>query len=275
MRRFALFGLVLFANATYTSADEKLKGIACRSVHLTYKTPVASALYAEVEVEESARGTYFMVCGWSKGYFGIQELANGKKLLLFSVWDPTSGDDPKTVLDSNRVKMLYKDPEVRVQRFGNEGTGGQSFYDYDWKAGETYRFMVKAKAEGSLRTEYAAWFFHPERKEWMQLVSFSTLTKDRLKGCYSFIEDFRRNKISSTKTRIAEFGGGWMHGLDGQWHELAKARFTGDRNPVLNIDSGIAGGRFFLKTGGEIANEGTKLNATMERPATKGPPEAP
>jgi len=26
-----------------------------------------------------------MVCGWSKGYFGIQELANGKKLILFVV----------------------------------------------------------------------------------------------------------------------------------------------------------------------------------------------
>jgi hypothetical protein len=34
MRRFALLGLVLFAIAMRTSADEKLEGIACRSVHL-------------------------------------------------------------------------------------------------------------------------------------------------------------------------------------------------------------------------------------------------
>jgi hypothetical protein len=135
---------------------------------------------------------------------------------------------------------------------------------------------VKAKGDGPNRTEFAGWFWHPEKKEWMHLVSFSTPTKDRLKGCYSFVEDFRRNKISATKTRIAEFGGGWVHGTDGEWHELTKARFTGDKNPVVNIDSGLAQGRFFLKTGGDIANVGTQLNASMTRPASGAmPPELP
>ena len=271
----ALIALAAAMSASGVRADERLEGIACRSVHLGYPAPEGDAFLNEVTVEKSAEGTYFCVCGFSKGYYGIQELANGKKLLIFSVWDPTGQQDPKKVKEEDRVKMTYKDPAVRVGRFGNEGTGGQSFYDYDWKVGETYRFLVKAKAEGSVRTEYAAWFFHPERAEWMHLVSFSTLTKDRLKGCYSFIEDFRRNKISATKMRVADFAGGWVHGVDGQWHELTKARFTGDRNPVVNIDSGIVGGRFFLKTGGDITNVGTKLNATMERPAAKGPPEIP
>src|SRR5262249_32622552 len=123
--------------------------------------------------------------------------------------------------------------------------------------------------------EFAGWFYHPERKEWVHLISFSTLTKSRLKGYYSFVEDFRRNKISATKTRTAEFGNGWIHGTDGKWHELTKAKFTGDRNPVLNIDAGLSAGRFFLKTGGDIANMGTKLNASMDRPATKRLPDVP
>jgi hypothetical protein len=276
MNRFRLsLGIVFLLIGSFVVADERLEGIACRSVHLQYPASEGDAFLSEVKVEKSAEGTYFCVCGFSKGYYGIQELGNGKKLLIFSVWDPTGQQDPKKVKEEDRVKMTHKDPAVRVGRFGNEGTGGQSFYDYDWKVGETYRFMVKAKPDGPARTEYAAWFYHPERKEWMHLVSFSTLTKDRLRGYYSFIEDFRRNKVSATKTRIAEFGGGWVHGLDGQWHELAKARFTGDKNPVVNIDSGVVGERFFLKTGGDIANEGTKLNATMERPSGKGPPTIP
>jgi Domain of unknown function (DUF3472)/Domain of unknown function (DUF5077) len=270
-----VFCLAVLAITTGARADEKLKDVACRSVHLHYPASEGDAFFNEVKVEKSAEGTYFCVCGFNKGYYGIQELANGKKLLIFSVWDPGSQNDPKKVKEDDRVKLTHKDPAVRVGRFGNEGTGGQSFLDYDWKIGETYKFLVKAKAEGPNRTEFAGWFYHPEKKEWMHLVSFSTLTKDRLKGYYSFVEDFRRNKISATKTRVAEFGGGWVHGTDGEWHELTKARFTGDSNPVVNIDAGLVDGRFFLKTGGDIANMGTKLNASMTRSASKGPPELP
>src|SRR5262249_46367966 len=57
------------ALAALSAADEKLKGIACRSVHLGYPAPEGTAFYNEVTVEASAPGTYFMVCGWSKGYF--------------------------------------------------------------------------------------------------------------------------------------------------------------------------------------------------------------
>ena len=93
-----------------------------------------------------------MACGWGKGYFGIQELGNGKKLVLFSVWDPSSGEDPAKVSAEKRVKMQHKDKDVRVGRFGNEGTGGQAFFDFDWKAKQTYRFLVTAKADGPDRT---------------------------------------------------------------------------------------------------------------------------
>lgn len=256
-------------------ADERLKGIACRSVHLQYPGPESVAFYNEISVQKSAEGTYFAVCGFSKGYYGIQELANGKKLLIFSVWDPGSQNDPKAVKDDDRVKLLHKDKDTRVGRFGNEGTGGQSFYDYDWKIGETYRFLVKADADGPNRTAFAGWFFRPDRKEWVHLVTFSTLTKDRLKGYYSFVEDFRRNKISATKTRAATFGDGWVRLADGRWESLAKARFTADANPVTNIDARLVGERFALFTGGEIGNDGTKLRETMTRPAGKTPPNIP
>ena len=247
-------------------ADEKLKGIACRSVHLGYPAPAGTAFYNEATIEKSADGTYFMAAGFRHGYFGIQELANGKKLVLFSVWDPTSGDDPSKVDESKRVKTLHKGDGVRVGRFGGEGTGGQSFFDYDWKVGETYRFLVTAKPDGTDRTAYSGFFYLNDKKEWKHLVTFSTLTKGTLlEGYYSFVEDFRRNKVSTTKTRKATFGNGWVKTTKGDWVELAKARFTADANPVLNIDAGSQDGKFFLATGGDIENKTTKLRATMER----------
>lgn len=279
--RFFLCATALVVLVTVSApADEKLNGIACRSVHLGYPGPEGVAFYTEMTVEKSAEGTYFMAAGWSKGYFGIQELANGKKLVLFSVWDPTAGNDPKQVDESKRVRMLHKDDAVRVQRFGGEGTGGQSFYDYDWKIGATYRFLVAAKPDGDLRTAYRGYFYVAEKNEWKHLVTFSTITNGTLlKGYYSFVEDFRRNKVSTTKERRARFGNGWVKPAKGDWSPLDKARFTADANPVLNIDAGAVNGRYFLATGGDISNETTKLRDTItrdkEQPATKWPTDLP
>ena len=257
-------GALLLLCAAGAGADEKLKGIACRSVHLGYPAPVGVAFYNEVSIEQSAPGTYFMVCGWSKGYFGMQELANGKKLILFSVWDPGNQDDPKSVKDELRVKLLHQGDGVRIGRFGGEGTGGQSFFDYDWKAGETYRFLVTARAVEK-RSEYSGYFFVPEKNEWKHLVTFSTPTGGTLlNGCYSFVEDFKRDKVSTTKPRRAKFGNGWLQTVDGPWQAITKAKFTADANPVTNIDAGIDKDWFFLSTGGEIENKTVKLWQAME-----------
>ncbi len=260
---FALALIPLALALPWTAADEKLKDIACRSVHLRYPAPEGTAFYNEVTVDTSAPGTYFMVCGWNKGYYGIQELGNGKKLLLFSVWD-SGQNDPKKVADDQQVKLLHKDEKVRIGRFGGEGTGGQSFLDYDWTNGQTYRFLVTATPNNQ-RTEYAGYFYVPEEKAWKHLVTFSTITGGKyLSGYYSFVEDFRRDKVSTTKVRKAHFGNGWVQAKDGKWQSLRKAQFTADSNPVMNIDAGLDVDRFFLATGGDTKNAGTKLNDAME-----------
>ncbi len=156
---------------------KKLLGIACRSVHLGYPSQDPVAFCNEITVRESAPGTYFMVCGWSRGYFGIQELANGKKLILFSVWD-SAENDPNATREADRVTTFGPAEGVRVKRFGHEGSGGQSFYDYDWKIGETYRFCVSCEPNGP-RTAYSGWFFHPEKQTWIRLMTFATLTPNR------------------------------------------------------------------------------------------------
>ena len=63
----------------------------------------------------------------------------------------------------------------------------------------------------------------------------------------------------------------------GEWVSLEKARFTADSNPVLNIDAGTDGPRFFLATGGSTENTTTKLRETIRRKAgdTKPPTDLP
>lgn len=268
MRR--AFALLCFTVLTSPApADEKLKDIACRSVHFRYPAEPGTEFYNEVTVRTSAKGTYFCVCGFGQGYFGLQELASGRKLLIFSVWEPGDQNDPNQVREEDRVKLLHRHESVRIGRFGNEGTGGQSFFDYDWKTGETYQFLVRAKPDGEKRTAYSGHFYHPEKKEWLHLVSFSTLSKTpHLSGYYSFVEDFRRNKVSATEAREASFSNGWVKTKSGDWTPLLKARFTGDGNPATNIDAKADGDRFYLGTGGAIKNENAKLKETITRTPT-------
>lgn len=261
-----LFSITVLPSAV--SANERLEGVACRSVHLAYAGKESLAFYNEVTVNDSGPGTYFAVCGWDRGYFGMQELGNGKKLLIFSVWDSRQ-NDPKAVAEKQRATLVYKDEKVRVGRFGGEGTGGQSFFDYDWKAGQTYRFLVLAKP-GEERTEYAGYFYVPEDKTWKHLVTFSTITGGKpLRGCYSFVEDFKRDKVSTTRVRRAHFGNGWLKSAAGEWAPIGSARFTADANPAQNIDAGMDAGRFFLTTGGDTKNTSTRLNAMVTLPERK------
>lgn len=280
------------ALAITAAGDEKLARIACRSVHLQQSGPAGTAFYNELTVEKSAEGTYFCVCGFNHGYYGLQEQRGGKKVLIFSVWDPGKQNDPNAVADEQRVKLLDKDDAVRVGRFGNEGTGGQSFLDFDWQPGETYRFLVTA-TPNEKRTEFSAWFFLPEQKQseagnreagvggkWKKLATFSTITaaqkskaSQSLSGYYSFVEDFRRNRVSTEHARRARFGNGWVRDTSGKWQPIASAKFTADSNPATNIDAGQAAGRFFLATGGDTKNDGTKLSEQIVLPmANRQPP---
>ncbi len=271
--RITAFAIAILI-ASNVAADERLAGIACRSVHLGYPAPEGIVFYNEVRVDRSAPGTYFMVCGWDGGYFGLQELADGKGLVLFSVWD-SEKDDPKAQPESRRVKLVHQDEKVRVKRFGGEGSGGQSFFDYAWKPGQTYKFCVTAAHNGD-RTEYAGHFFVPEENSWKHLVTFSTIAGGKaLHGYYSFVEDFKRDRVSATKARSAHFGNGWIMATDGRGVPLQRARFTADANPATNIDAAVDGDAFRLATGGDTANAGTKLKGVIERPASATPPSLP
>ncbi len=264
MKRLRLMLLVAVAATVASSAalaDAPVAPCAARSVHLNYTAPKAECFYNEVTVEKSVPGSYFMACGFRQGYFGIQEQSGGRKVVIFSVWDPRHGDNPGQVPEKDRVEVLYHAPDVVARRFGGEGTGGQSFLEYPWKAGQTYRFLVKAAVSGQ-KTAFTGYLYLPEKKTWKHLVTFRTITGgSRLEGLYSFIEDFRRDTKSATQVRRALFGNGWVADAAGKWTPLEKARFTASGaswEAKGTIDAGAIKDSFYLQTGGDTRTT-TKL----------------
>ncbi len=267
LRHGALAALVLSVSA---HASESLTGIACRSVHLAYTAAPATAFYNEGRVTDSAPGTYFMMNGWSGGYFGIQELGEGRKVVLFSLWDAHTTDDPKALPEAKRTRVVSHAPEVRVGRFGGEGTGGQSFFDYDWKKGVTYRFLVHVRPAAEGRAEYSGFFYIPDTKTWKHLVTFSSpYAPKELRGIHSFVEDFRRNGESTKFVRRADYANGAVRTTDGRWKPITTAKFTADGNKAVNIDAGVDAGRFFLATGGATENKTRKLWDKFTNPAAE------
>lgn len=244
----------------------------CRSVHLGYKSDPASWAYLEVIPKKSAPGTYFCALGFQQGYFGMQELSNGKKVIIFSVWDKArKGHDdrkPNEIPEEERVGVIMIGDGVRVGRFGGEGTGSQSFYDYDWEIDKPVKFAVNAEVKGEF-TVFRGYFYHEQKQEWQLMASFRGELGTPLKGLYSFIEDFRRNFESAKISRVCEFQNPWVM-VNDTWVPIRKAKFTGDVTPSTNIDAGPSGKRgFFLATGGDTEMKTTKLWSMMELPETE------
>ena len=258
--------LIALNTALIINSAEPTGPRAARSVHWGWPAPDAEIFTTSMIVDESVPGSYFMACGWNTGYFGIQELANKRKVIIFSVWDPSKGDDPNAVTPEQRVECLFNDPEMRIRRFGGEGTGGQCMGDFPWKLGETNRFLVRAKLEGE-KTAYTGYVL--QKGNWRKLVTFRTRTGGLpLKGLYSFVEDFRRDHKSAQEMRKARFGEGWVKTVNGDWVTLARARFTAssaDWEAKETINAGLEGNWFFLQTGGDT-KQSLQLRTVVERP---------
>ena len=141
------------------------------SIHLNYPIPKdakVDAFYCEVTGVEDPVATYYMACGWHRGYFGMQVNSPTERRIIFSVWDSgAEGVDRKKVADHDRVSLIAKGEGVNSGDFGNEGTGGHSHFGYNWKTGERQRFIVTCKPTDATHSIYSGYWFHPEKKQWM------------------------------------------------------------------------------------------------------------
>ena len=244
------------------------------SVHLGYQVPKDKKIewaYSEITVPEGEDpiGTYYMANGFGQGYFGFQVKSPTERWILFSVWSPFSTNNPKEVPEEDRVKTLATGKDVRAQKFGGEGSGGQSFLVYPWKAGKTYRFLTRVTPNGDKTTTYTSWFGDKAANEWRLMASFRRPRTDtHLTGFHSFLENF--NPAFGAIQRTGVHGNQWVCDTEGTWHEITRARFTADATARgghrLDYAGGVRGGDFFMKNCG-FFDERVPFDQWFEKPS--------
>jgi hypothetical protein len=245
------------------------------SVHLSYELPQDDMnvlwFYNEITVPEGndVIGSYFMANGFAEGYFGIQVNSATERRILFSVWSPFKTDDPTKIPDDQKIRPLKKGENVNTGKFGNEGSGGQSYRKYYWQAGTKYRFLLKGQPAGANSTDYTAYFYAPETGKWELIASFRRpKTNTYLKRPHSFLENFMTE--TGYLDRMGFYSNQWVCDTNGNWHELTKAKFTADatarKDARLDYSGGAENDIFFLKNCG-FTNDHSTIGTFYTRKA--------
>lgn len=271
----------LKGKASYVKDFSSYWGRRGPSVHLAYTLPEQETEWFYNEIRVPERGevmhSYYMAAGFGEGYFGMQFNSPTERRILFSVWSPFDTQDPKQIPESDQIKMLRRGEGVHIGEFGNEGSGGQSYLKYPWKAGQTYRFLMGVRPDGKGNTVYTAYFFATEEAKWRLVASFlRPKTNTWYTHAHSFLENFSPEQ--GYLSREVEFTNQWALGKDGVWRRAHQATFTHDATASAGVRLDYQGGlvadqsAFYLKMGG-FFNESTLLRSKFERTLAGEMPE--
>lgn len=271
VKSFEIAGSAIEKGVTFVE-DDFYWGKRGPSVHLTYQTPEDKEIlwfYNEVTVEpgQDVIGSYFMANGFGEGYFGMQVNSEKERRILFSVWSPYDTQDPNEIPEDYKIIMLGKGEGVYTGEFGNEGSGGQSYKVFNWQAGQTYKFLLKAEPSKNNSTDYTAYFFDPQEDQWSLIASFRRpYTTTYVTRPHSFLENF--NTRTGYISRKGKYTNQWVYDTQGQWHELIKAKFTADatarKGARLDYAGGVKGNVFFMQNCG-FFDKATPIDSVFER----------
>lgn len=233
-------------------------------------------------------GTYAMALGVLNGYMGIQ--MNGyandgspRHDVLFSMWDDGSTDEDPNLPEYMRAGAVDWDPLTTTNRFGNEGTGVQTYRKGPyWTPGtyvqfitncrpETTSYTTEVNGKPTVHTQHnmlvSAWFNALDGKGWQYMATVrkrnSTTYFD---AWYSFLENY--NASTGQANRIAYYRNGYMRARsNGKWYNRNSVRFghtDGGDNTGARTDYGQgttdkpADRTFFMQTGGYTSTKKTK-----------------
>ena len=259
-------------NETKYIKDDFYFGRRGPSVHLNFEIPngvdQVEWFYSELVVpkNQDVIGSYFMANGFGEGYFGIQVNSAFERKILFSIWSPYQTDNPNEIPEDYKVKLLKKGEGVTTGEFGNEGSGGQSFKVYDWKTDVPYGFLIGAKPTINNHTDYTAYFYDPQIKQWSLIAQFRRpKTTTYLKHLYSFLENFIPDQ--GVIERKGLYQNQWIYS-NSSWHELTKITFTADNTARkeyrLDYSGGLENDGFYLKNCG-FSNDKVNIDSKFER----------
>ena len=238
-------------------------------------------------------GTYAMALGVLNGYMGIQ--MNGyandgspRHDVLFSMWDDGSTDEDPNLPEYMRAGAVDWDPLTTTNRFGNEGTGVQTYRKGPyWTPGKYVQFITNCRPETTsyttevngkptVHTQHnmlvSAWFNALDGKGWQYMATVrkrnSTTYFD---AWYSFLENY--NASTGQANRIAYYRNGYMRARsNGKWYYRNSVGFghtDGGDNTGARTDYGQgttdnpADRTFFMQTGGYTSTNKTKTTVAL------------
>lgn len=243
--------------------------------------------------ESDIIGTYAMALGVLNGYMGIQ--MNGyandgspRHDVLFSMWDDGSTDEDPNLPEYMRAGAVDWDPLTTTNRFGNEGTGVQTYRKGPyWTPGKYVQFITNCRPETTsyttevngkptVHTQHnmlvSAWFNALDGKGWQYMATVrkrnSTTYFD---AWYSFLENY--NASTGQANRIAYYRNGYMRARsNGKWYYRNSVGFghtDGGDNTGARTDYGQgttdnpADHTFFMQTGGYTSTNKTKTTVAL------------
>ena len=243
--------------------------------------------------ESDIIGTYAMALGVLNGYMGIQ--MNGyandgspRHDVLFSMWDDGSTDEDPNLPEYMRAGAVDWDPLTTTNRFGNEGTGVQTYRKGPyWTPGKYVQFITNCRPETTsyttevngkptVHTQHnmlvSAWFNALDGKGWQYMATVrkrnSTTYFD---AWYSFLENY--NASTGQANRIAYYRNGYMRARsNGKWYYRNSVGFghtdggdnTGARNDFgQGATDNPADRTFFMQTGGYTSTNKTKTTVAL------------
>lgn len=243
--------------------------------------------------ESDIIGTYAMALGVLNGYMGIQTngyAADGSPRhdVLFSMWDDGSTDEDPNLPEYLRAGAVDWDPLTITNRFGNEGTGVQTYRKGPyWTPGKYVQFITNCRPETTsyttevngkptVHTQHnmlvSAWFNALDGKGWQYMATVRKRNSSTyFDSWYSFLENY--NASTGQANRIAYYRNGYMRARsNGKWYNRNSVGFghtDGGDNTGARTDYGQgatdnpADRTFFMQTGGYTSTNKTKTTVAL------------
>lgn len=280
-------------NTSATEASYAANYLSSPSVHLNSwntsdsKAPTGDAFdwcFMEIMIpsESDIVGTYAEAIGALNGYMGIQMNgydSNGKPLhdVLFSMWDDGSTDEDPNLPEYLRAGAVDWDAQTTVNRFGNEGTGVQTYRRGEiWTPGRYVQFITNCRPETTSYTTttdgkttvheqhnmlVSTWFNALDGKGWQYMATVRKRNSSTYySSWYSFLENY--NAATGQAQRRAYYRNGYARSRhDGKWYNFNRVGFghtDGGSEAGARSDYGqgatdnTSERTFFMQTGGYV-----------------------
>ena len=273
------------------------------SVHLNnWHTTAAGApsgdgydwLFEEIMIpaESDLVGTYAEAIGALNGYMGIQ--MNGyvdgepRHDVLFSMWDDGSTDEDPNLPEHLRAGAVDWDEKTTVNRFGNEGTGVQTYRRGNyWTPGTYVQFITNCRPETTSYTTVengktvvheqhnmlvSTWFNALDGKGWQYMATVRKRNSSTyFSSWYSFLENYVWANGQASRKAYYRNGYGRSRAT-GKWYNFNSVGFghtDGGSEAGARADYGqgatdkASDRTFFMQSGGYTSTKQTASTVAL------------